>query len=94
MMKGAAAIALVAVCMSCQSAKESVEDAAAHTDADFGIDETEEGIISATNDFSFRLFQSLAANNKEKNFIFSPLGAEYTWCQERCVIRRIVSIKE
>ena len=30
MMKGAAAIALVAVCMSCQSAKESVEDAAAH----------------------------------------------------------------
>ena len=78
MMKGAAAIALVAVCMSCQSAKESVEDAAAHTDADFGIDETEEGIISATNDFSFRLFQSLAANNKEKNFIFSPLGAEYS----------------
>ena len=78
MMKGAAKIALVAVCMSCQSAKESVEDAAAHTNADFGIDETEEGIISATNDFSFRLFQSLAANNKEKNFIFSPLGAEYS----------------
>ena len=78
MMKGVATIALVAVCMSCQSAKESVEDAAAHTDADFGIDETEEGIISATNDFSFRLFQSLAANNKEKNFIFSPLGAEYS----------------
>ena len=76
MMKGAAKIALLAVCMSCQSAKESVEDAAAHTDADFGIDETEEGIISATNDFSFRLFQSLAANNKEKNSIFSPLGAE------------------
>ena len=78
MMKGAAAIALVAVCMSCQSAKESVEDAAAHTDADFGIDKTEEGIISATNDFSFRLFQSLAANNKEKDFIFSHLGAEYS----------------
>ena len=78
MMKGVATIALVAVCMSCQSAKESVEDAAAHTNADFGIDETEEGIISATNDFSFRLFQSLAANNKEKNFIFSPLGAEYS----------------
>ena len=78
MMKGAAKIALLAVCMSCQSAKESVEDAAAHTDADFGIDETEEGIISATNDFSFRLFQSLAANNKEKNSIFSPLGAEYS----------------
>ena len=78
MMKGAAKIALLAVCMSCQSAKESVEDAAAHTNADFGIDETEEGIISATNDFSFRLFQSLAANNKEKNFIFSPLGAEYS----------------
>ena len=78
MMKGAAKIALLAVCMSCQSAKESVEDAAAHTNADFGIDETEEGIISATNDFSFRLFQSLAANNKEKNSIFSPLGAEYS----------------
>ena len=78
MMKGAAAIALVAVCMSCQSAKESVEDAAAHTDADFGIDKTEEGIISATNDFSFRLFQSLVANNKEKDFIFSPLGAVYS----------------
>ena len=78
MMKGAAKIALLAVCMSCQSAKESVEDAAAHTDADFGIDETEEGIISATNDFSFRLFQSLAANNNEKDFIFSPLGAVYS----------------
>ena len=78
MMKGAATIALVAVCMSCQSAKESVEDAAAHIDADFGIDETEEGIISATNDFSFRLFQSLAANNKEKDFIFSPLSAVYS----------------
>ena len=78
MMKGAAKIALLAVCMSCQSAKESVEDAAAHTDAYFGIDETEEGIISATNDFSFRLFQSLAANNKEKDFIFSPLGAVYS----------------
>ena len=77
-MKSAATIALVAVCMSCQSAKESVEDAAAHTDADFGIDKTEEGIISATNDFSFRLFQSLAANNKEKDFIFSHLGAEYS----------------
>lgn len=78
MMKGAAKIALLAVCMSCQSAKESVEDAAAHTDADFGIDETEEGIISATNDFSFRLFQSLAANNKGKDFIISPLGTVYS----------------
>ena len=77
-MKSAATIALVAVCMSCQSAKESVEDAAAHIDADFGIDKTEEGIISATNDFSFRLFQSLVANNKEKDFIFSPLGAVYS----------------
>ena len=82
MMKGTAAIALMAVCLSCQSAKESVkesvEDVAAHTEADFWIDETEKGIISATNDFSFKLIQSLIANNKGKDFVVSPLGVVYT----------------
>ena len=81
-MKGAAAIALMAVCLSCQSAKESVkesvEDVAAHTEADFWIDETEKGIISATNDFSFKLVQSLIDSNKGKNMVISPLGVVYT----------------
>lgn len=35
-------------------------------------------IISATNDFSFRLFQYLTDNNKENNLIISPLGVVYS----------------
>lgn len=65
-------------CVSCHNARETVEEAAARTNVSDDTSESERGIISATNDFSFRLFQLLAANNLGKEFIFSPLGAVYS----------------
>ena len=56
----------------------TVEEVAANTDISYEISNSERDIISATNDFSFRLLQSLAANNKDKDFIISPLGVVYS----------------
>ena len=76
--KVVATLLITAACVSCHNARETVEEAAAHANVSYDTSESERGIISATNDFSFRLFQSLAAKNKEKNFIFSPLGVVYS----------------
>ena len=67
----------VAVC-GCRSARETVEDAAEHANVSYETSESEREIIRATNDFAFKLFQSLAANNKDNDFIISPLGVVYS----------------
>jgi serpin B len=40
--------------------------------------ESEREIIRATNDFSFRLFQSVVANSNGKDILISPLGVVYS----------------
>ena len=70
-------LAAVAVC-GCRSARETVEDAAEHANVSYTTSESEREIIRATNDFAFKLFQSLAANNKDNDFIISPLGVVYS----------------
>lgn len=72
------ALASVAVCSGCRSARETVEDAAEHADVSYTTSESEREIIRASNDFSFKLFQLLAANNTDKDFIISPLGVVYS----------------
>ena len=76
----------VAVC-GCRSARETVEDAAAretveevaaNTDVSYETSESEREIIHATNYFSFRLFQSVAANSQGKDILISPLGVVYS----------------
>ena len=75
--KVVATLVITTACVSCHHARETVEEAAARANVSDDTSESEREIISATNDFSFRLFQLLAANNKGKEFIFSPLGAVY-----------------
>ena len=76
--KVVATLAITAVCGGCHNVRETVEEAAAHGDVNYELKDSEKEIISATNDFSFKLFQSLAANNKDKDFIVSPLGVVYS----------------
>ena len=80
-------LAITAVCGGCHNAsatvedtvaRETVEEVAANTDVSYELKDSEKEIISATNDFSFKLFQSLADNNKDKDFIISPLGVVYS----------------
>lgn len=82
-----ATLAITAVCGGCHhtsvtvedtTVRETVEEAAEHANVSYEISNSERDIISATNDFSFRLLQSLAANNKDKDFIISPLGVVYS----------------
>ena len=73
-----AALAVTAVCGGCHNVRETVEEAAAHANVSYELKDSEKEIISATNDFSFKLFQSLADNNKDKDFIISPLGVVYS----------------
>ena len=73
-----AALAITAVCGGCHNVRETVEEAAAHANVSYELKDSEKEIISATNDFSFKLFQSLADNNKDKDFIISPLGVVYS----------------
>ena len=73
-----ATLAITAVCGGCHNVRETVEEAAAHADVSYELKDSEKEIISATNDFSFKLFQSLADNNKDKDFIISPLGVVYS----------------
>jgi len=71
-------LAFTAVCGGCHNVRETVEEAAAHADVSYELKDSEKEIISATNDFSFKLFQSLADNNRDKDFIISPLGVVYS----------------
>lgn len=80
-------LAITAACGGCRNTsttvedtdvRETVEEAAEHANVSYATSESEREIIHATNDFSFRLLQSLAANNKDKNFIISPLGVVYS----------------
>ena len=73
-----AALAITAVCGGCHNVRETVEEAAAHANVSYELKDSEKEIISATNDFSFKLFQSLADSNKDKDFIISPLGVVYS----------------
>ncbi len=73
-----AALAITAVCGGCHNVRETVEEAAAHANVSYELKDSEKEIINATNDFSFKLFQSLADNNKDKDFIISPLGVVYS----------------
>ena len=82
-----AMLAITAVCGGCHNAsatvedtvaRETVEEAAANTDLSYEISESEREIIRATNDFSFRLFQSVASNSKGKDILLSPLGVVYS----------------
>ena len=85
--KVVATLAITAACGGCRNTstavedtdvRETVEEAAEHANVSYATSESEREIIHATNDFSFRLLQSLAANNKDKNFIISPLGVVYS----------------
>ncbi len=76
--KVVAMLAAVAVCGGCHNVRETVEEAAAHADVSYKLKDSEKEIISASNDFSFKLFQSLAVNNKDNDFIISPLGVVYS----------------
>ena len=71
-------LAFTAVWGGCHNVRETVEEAAAHADVSYELKDSEKEIISATNDFSFKLFQSLADNNRDKDFIISPLGVVYS----------------
>ena len=71
-------LAITAVCGGCHNARETVEEAAAHADVSYELKDSEKEIINATNDFSFKLFQSLSDNNRDKDFIVSPLGVVYS----------------
>ena len=72
--KVVATLAISIVFSSCHNVRETVEEAAVHADVSYEVNESEKEIISATNDFSFRLFQYMTDNNKENNLIISPLG--------------------
>jgi serpin B len=76
--KAVTAIVFAAVFGGCHNVRETVEEAAVHADVSYELKEPEKEIISTTNDFSFKLLQSLTANNKDKDFILSPLGVVYT----------------
>ena len=76
--KVVAALAFSLVFSCRHNVRETVEEAAVHADVNYEVNESEKEIISATNDFSFRLFQSLVENNKDKDFIISPLGVVYS----------------
>ena len=76
--KAVTAIVFAAVFGGCHNVRETVEEAAVHADVSYELKEPEKEIISTTNDFSFRLLQSLTANNKDKDFILSPLGVVYS----------------
>ena len=76
--KVVATLAISIVFDSCHNVRETVEEAAVHADVSYDVKESEKEIISATNDFSFRLFQYLTDNNKENNLIISPLGVVYS----------------
>ena len=67
-------LAFTAVCGGCHNVRETVEEAAAHADVSYELKDSEKEIISATNDFSFKLFQSLADNNRDKDFIIKCQG--------------------
>ena len=69
-------LAITAVCGGCHNVRETVEEAAAHANVSYELKDSEKEIINATNDFSFKLFQSLASSNKD--FIISPLGVVYS----------------
>jgi len=60
------------------SARENVEEVAANTNVSYETSESEREIIRATNDFSFKLFQSVAANSQGKDILISPLGVVYS----------------
>jgi len=73
-----ATLAISTVFGSCHNVRETVEEAAVHADVSYELKDSEKEIIRATNDFSFKLFQSLADNNRDKDFIISPLGVVYS----------------
>lgn len=56
----------------------TVEEVAANTDVSYEISNSERDIIRATNEFSFRLFQSVASNSRGKDILLSPLGVVYS----------------
>ena len=56
----------------------TVEEVAANTDVSYETSESERDIIRASNDFSFRLFQSVVANSNGKDILISPLGVVYS----------------
>ena len=76
--KAVTAIVFAAVFSGCHNVRETVEEAAAHANVSYELKDSEKKIINATNDFSFKLFQSLADNNRDKDFIISPLGVVYS----------------
>ena len=65
-------------CTGAQHGKESVEEVASYTQADYFTTDSEKQIINASNQFSLRLFKELAASNKGKDLFFSPLGVVST----------------
>ena len=67
-------IKVMTMCGGCHNVRETVEEAAAHADVSYELKDSEKEIINATNDFSFKLFQSLADNNRDKDFIIRCQG--------------------
>ena len=50
------ALASVAVCSGCRSARETVEEAAEHANVSYELKDAEKEIIRASNDFSQKYF--------------------------------------
>ena len=85
--KVVATLAITAACGGCRNTstvvedtdvRETVEEAAEHANVSYATSESEREIIHATNDFSFRLFQSVVANSTGKDILISPLGVVYS----------------
>lgn len=85
--KVVATLAITAACGGCHNTsttvedtavRETVEEAAEHANVSYATSESEREIIRATNDFSFRLFQSVVANSTGKDILISPLGVVYS----------------
>jgi serpin B len=85
--KVVATLAITAACGGCRNTsttvedttvRETVEEAAEHANVSYATSESEREIIHATNDFSFRLFQSVVANSTGKDILISPLGVIYS----------------
>lgn len=92
-------MAITAVCGGCHNtsaaiedtdAREIVEEVAANTDVSYETNESERDIIRATNGFSFRLFQSVAANSKGKDILISPLGVVYSLVTQQSEAKKIL----
>ena len=67
------------VFFSCNTPKgyNALTEEAASVEEDYEINETERGIIDAKNLFSIKLFKKIAASQKGKNVLISPLGVMY-----------------